>query len=273
MKFARVELDNAGIVYAIEQEDGSLVRATGDPFGEGLVPSTEPVMPSRWLPPVAPTAILCIGRNYAEHAAESGASLPDYPVLFMKNPAAATGHEEPIILPDVCEDEVDYEGELAVVLGKPARDVPKEAALDYVLGYTVAHDVSARIWQSEKGGSQWCRAKSFDTFAPLGPVLVTADELHDPSGLALRTSHNGREVQSSDTSKMIFDVPTLISFLSQATTLLPGTVILSGTPEGVGWSREPRLTLMPGDTVSIRIEGIGTLTNPVKAAWPKSEGS
>jgi 2-keto-4-pentenoate hydratase/2-oxohepta-3-ene-1,7-dioic acid hydratase in catechol pathway len=181
----------------------------------------------------------------------------------MKNPNAAVGHEEAIRLPKVCEDEVDFEGELVAVIGKAARDVPKERALEYVAGYTIGHDVSARVWQEKKGGSQWCRGKSFDTFAPLGPVLATTDEIDDPSRLTIITRHNGKEVQRGNTSDMIFDVATLVSFLSQDTTLLPGTVIMTGTPEGIGWARSPKLTLRPGDVVTIEIEGIGRLSNPV----------
>jgi 2-keto-4-pentenoate hydratase/2-oxohepta-3-ene-1,7-dioic acid hydratase in catechol pathway len=144
--------------------------------------------------------------------------------------------------------------------------VPKEEALDYVMGYTAANDVSARIWQAKLGGSQWNRAKGFDTFAPMGPVLVTPDEIPNPNALAIRSELNGREMQSSSTADMIFDVPTLISFLSEDTTLLPGTVILTGTPEGIGWVRDPKVLLQPGDTITIEIEGIGKLTNPVAAA-------
>lgn len=263
MKIARIEMNDGVVTWAVEQPDGRLLRADGDPITGNLIATDEIVKPKRWLPPVVPLAILCIGRNYAAHAAEGGVPPPDYPILFMKNPNAAIGHEEPIRLPKVCEDEVDFEGELVVVIGKPARDVPKEKALDCVLGYTIGHDVSARIWQEKKGGSQWCRGKSFDTFAPMGPVLVTPDEIRDPSRLTLVTKRNGMEVQHGKTSNMIFDVATLISFLSQDTTLLPRTVIMTGTPEGIGWARTPKLTLRPGDLVTVEIEGIGCLSNPV----------
>lgn len=266
MRIARVELEDGAVTWVAQGEHRWLFRADGDPLLGDLTVTDEVVEPERWLAPVEPRAILCIGRNYAEHAAEGGAPPPDYPILFMKNPSAATGHLAPVRLPKVCEDEVDFEGELVVVIGAPARDVSKEDALSYVLGYTIGHDVSARIWQTTKGGSQWCRGKGFDTFAPMGPVLVTSDEIPDPSALSIRTILNGNEVQSSHTSKMIFDVPTLISFLSQDTTLLPGTVIMSGTPEGVGWARDPKLTLKPGDVVDIEIERIGRLSNPVVAA-------
>lgn len=266
MKIARIQLADGTITLAVQDEEGRLFRALGDPFSRTVEYTDEVLQPVRWLPPVEPRLIMCIGRNYAEHAAESGAPLPEYPVLFMKNLSAATGHGEPIRIPKVCGDEVDYEAELAVVLKKDARDVSRDMALHYVLGYTAANDVSARIWQSEKGGSQWNRGKGFDTFAPLGPVLVTTDEIPNPQELDIRTTLNDREVQHSNTRHMIFDVATLVSFLSQDTTLLAGTVILTGTPEGIGWAREPKLLMQPGDTVSIEIERIGRLTNPVVAA-------
>ncbi len=265
MRLARVELGDGRTTSAVQCERG-LVRADGDVLTGDVTVTDEIVTPARWLPPVVPAAILCIGRNYAEHAAEGGAPPPEYPIVFMKNPFAATGHENPICIPRVCDDEVDYEGELVVVMGRPAYNVPREKALEYVLGYTVGNDVSARLWQTEKGGSQWCRGKGFDTFAPLGPVMVTADEIPDPSNLTIRTTLDGEQVQNSDTSKMIFDVPALISFLSQDTTLQPGTIIMTGTPEGVGWARQPRLTLKPGDEVTIEIGDIGRLTNRVVSA-------
>jgi 2-keto-4-pentenoate hydratase/2-oxohepta-3-ene-1,7-dioic acid hydratase in catechol pathway len=263
MKIARVMLKDGQIAWASQQPDGSLLRIMGDPlFGQSKI-TDEKIEAASWLPPLQPRVIMCLGRNYAEHAAEGGSPPPEYPILFMKNPNAATGHMQPVRIPSVCEDEVDYEGELAVVIGREALDVPREKALDYVLGYCCADDISARIWQEKKGGSQWCRGKGFDTFAPLGPVLVTADELPNPSGLNIRTTLNGKEVQNSNTSKMIFDVPTSIAFLSQGTTLLPGTVIFTGTPQGVGWARTPKLTLKNGDTVAVEIEKVGKLTNPV----------
>ena len=160
--------------------------------------------------------------------------------------------------------EVDYEVELAVVIGKTAKDVTAAEALGYVLGYTVANDVSARRWQGARGSGQWVRGKSFDTFCPLGPELVTADELVDPQNLRLTCVLNGQVMQDANTSDMIFPVTELISFLSTGTTLLPGTVILTGTPSGVGYTRKPPVFLMPGDTVDMTVEGIGTLSNPVE---------
>ena len=263
MKLARVQLSCGTVTYAAQQPDGTLLRIEGDFLSGDYSVTDEAITPAHWLPPIEPKALFCIGRNYAAHAAEGGSAPPAHPILFMKNLSAATGHLEPIRLPQVCEDEVDYEGELVVVLKKAALNVPKEEALDYVLGYTIAHDVSARIWQDKKGGSQWCRGKSFDTFAPLGPVLVTPDEIPNPSGLNVKTTLNGQVVQNGNTADFIFDVPTLISFLSQDTTLLPGTFILTGTPEGVGWARTPKLTLRPGSKATIEIDKIGSLENPV----------
>jgi len=157
----------------------------------------------------------------------------------------------------------DYECELAVIIGRTCKNVARERALDYVLGYTCANDVSARDWQIKWGGSQWCRGKTFDTFCPLGPCLVTSDEIPNPNSLAIKTILNGQAMQDWNTNDMIFDVPTLIEFLSGSTTLLPGTVILTGTPHGVGAARTPQVFLKAGDTVTIEIERIGALTNPV----------
>lgn len=262
MRFARVITQEHQTTYVIEK-DGQLLRATGDPFQGTLTPTGDVVTPNAWLAPVEPKVLMCIGRNYAAHAAEGGSPPPDYPILFMKNLAAATGHLQPVVLPSICEDEVDYEGELAVIIGKPAKNVSKADALNHVLAYSAANDISARIWQAEKGGSQWCRGKGFDTFAPIGPFAVTADDIPDPQTLDIKTMLNGEEVQHSNTKHMIFDVATLIAFLSEGTTLLPGTVILTGTPEGVGWARNPKVTLKAGDTCTVTIEKIGTLENPI----------
>ena len=160
---------------------------------------------------------------------------------------------------------MDYEGELAVVIGKPARDVSEKEALNYVLGYTVSNDISARRWQIQGGGGQWCRGKGFDTFCPLGPSLLTPDELGDPQKLHIQTRLNGEVMQDSNTSHMIHSVASLIAFLSQDTTLLPGTVILTGTPSGVGSARDPRIFLKDGDIIEVEIEKIGVLRNPVVA--------
>ena len=190
--------------------------------------------------------------------------MPEYPILFVKGLNTLQNPGDPILLPRYMRsDEVDYECELAVVIGKPCKNVSPENALEYVLGYTCANDVSARDWQIKRGGGQWCRGKFFDTFCPLGPCLVTTETIPDPNTLGIRTRLNGVTVQDWNTNDMIFPVPELISFLSGSSTLLPGTVILTGTPHGVGMARTPPLWLKPGDIVTIEIDQIGTLTNPV----------
>jgi 2-keto-4-pentenoate hydratase/2-oxohepta-3-ene-1,7-dioic acid hydratase in catechol pathway len=263
MKIIRYEGKDGTIGWAAQTADGGALKIAGDLYGEwGL--SEERADVARLLAPVAPTAFLCIGLNYRRHAAEGGAPIPEFPVLFMKNPGAVQDPGGPIVLPRALRsNEVDYEAELAVVIGKTCKNVPASEALEYVLGYTCANDVSARDWQKQWGGGQWCRGKTFDTFAPLGPCLVTTDEITDPNALPLRCTVNGEVLQDWNTNDMIFDIPTLIAFLSGSTTLLPGTVILTGTPHGVGMARTPPRWLRAGDTVSIEIEGIGILTNPV----------
>jgi len=186
--------------------------------------------------------------------------------VFFKAVSALQNPDAPIELPTrLASNEVDYEVELAVVIGKACKNVTREKALDYVLGYTVANDVSARDWQIRLGGGQWSRGKTFDTFCPLGPCIVTLDEFDDPNALPLRTRLNGETVQNSNTSDLIFDVASVVAFLSGSTTLLPGTVILTGTPEGVGMAASPPRWLRPGDVVECEIDGIGTLRNPVVA--------
>jgi len=220
------------------------------------------------LAPIEPRNIICIGANYAAHAAEAGRDVPERPLIFMK-PVSALNHPGmPIRIPKVCDPagETDYECELAVVIGREGRDIPEEHALNHVLGYTCANDVSARKWQKTGSGGQWVRGKGFDTFCPLGPVLVTPDEIPDPQILNISTTINGETLQAANTKDMIFNVAFLISFLSQDTTLLPGTVILTGTCEGVGAARDPQRWLVPGDEVTVEIQGIGKLTNPVVAA-------
>ncbi|MCG6967227.1 MAG: fumarylacetoacetate hydrolase family protein [Chromatiaceae bacterium] len=268
MRVARC-LDQNGLSHWVEPLSADRARLyEGDsPFG-GLRPGEREIDVRRWLAPVLPTDIYGVGLNYRAHAAETGADLPDNPVLFMKPSTAVTDPDSPILLPAACEHgpEVDYEAELAVIIGKTARNVAVEDALDFVLGYTCANDVSARRWQKRGGGGQWVRGKSFDTFCPLGPVLVTADEIPDPQGLGIRSVLNGRTMQSSSTADMIFTVAELVAFISRDTTLLPGTAILTGTPEGVGFARTPPVFLSDGDTIEISIDRIGTLNNPVRDA-------
>jgi 2-keto-4-pentenoate hydratase/2-oxohepta-3-ene-1,7-dioic acid hydratase in catechol pathway len=263
MKFMRYRDAQGRIHFAHEMTGGIAHRIEGDPFGAFAITQERAQIAAR-LAPLAPTQIMGIGLNYRQHAEETKAKIPDYPILFHKNVAAVADPDQPILIPThLPSAEVDYEGELAVVIGKPCRNVSRERALDYVLGYTCANDVSARDWQKVKGGGQWCRGKSFDTFAPLGPCLVTAEEIPNPNALRISTTLNGEIVQESTTADMIFDVPCLIEFLSGSTTLPPGTVILTGTPSGVGMARQPPRWLQPGDVVTVEIEGIGALTNKV----------
>jgi acylpyruvate hydrolase len=207
-----------------------------------------------------PQKIICIGVNYADHAAETGQAPPPYPTVFAKfaNTLAASG--DPIVLPSA-STMPDYEGELAVVIGRPGRRITEQDALDHVAGYTAFNDVSARDFQGHT--SQWTMGKSPDTFGPLGLALVTADEIPDPQKLELRTTVNGEVLQQASTADMIFTVRQLIAYLSQTMTLLPGDVIATGTPSGIGAARTPPRFLRPGDTVVISIDGVTELTNPV----------
>jgi 2-keto-4-pentenoate hydratase/2-oxohepta-3-ene-1,7-dioic acid hydratase in catechol pathway len=263
MKIVRYRDAQGAIHYGVEGNSGIVRRIEGDIFGS-FQQTTEPVNVFTRLAPVVPSAIFCIGLNYREHAKESGAKIPEYPILFFKGPNALQNPGDPIQIPThLASHEVDYEAELAVVIGKPCKNVSKANALDYVFGYTCANDVSARDWQIKFGGGQWCRGKTFDTFCPLGPCLVTRDEIANPNDLRMRCTVSGEVLQDINTSDMIFDVPALIEFLSGSTTLPPGTVILTGTPQGVGMGRDPKRWLHAGDTVTVEIEKIGSLTNPV----------
>lgn len=265
MKIVRYQDRLGGIHHALLHPDGRLERLVGELFGD-LVPTGETADVERILAPLEPRAILCIGLNYRRHAAETGAAIPTYPVLFMKSPGAVQHAEAPIALPTtVASHQVDYEGELAVVIGRTCRNVPRSEALEVVLGYTCANDVSARDWQKQQrlGGGQWCRGKSFDSFAPLGPCLVTTAAIPDPQALTLQTRLNGEIVQAASTADMIFPVAEIIEFLSASTTLLAGTVILTGTPSGVGMAADPPRWLRSGDTVEVEIDAIGVLRNPV----------
>ncbi len=263
MKIIRFQSADGSVGFAKKNADGSAHRLRGGLF-TGFEETGEIVEPVKILAPLDPVALLCIGLNYRQHAAETNAPLPEWPVLFMKSIGSLQHPGDPIVLPRWMRSaKVDFECELAVVIGRAAKNVPRERALAHVLGYTCANDVSARDWQKEGGGSQWCRGKSFDTFCPLGPCLVTPDEIPDPSALRIRTTVSGEVMQESGTSDMIFDVPALIEFLSGSTTLLPGTVILTGTPHGVGMARKPPRFLRAGDRVAVDIPEIGVLENPV----------
>ncbi len=209
----------------------------------------------KFLPPVRPTKLVCIGVNYRDHAKEFGKEVPSEPIIFMKPESAVIGDSDPILLPPLPPnlDRVDYEGELAVVMGRKCRDVSQDEAEDFILGYTCFNDVTARDLQIKDG--QWTRGKSFDTFAPLGPYVVLARQLN-PDNLKIETFLNGNMVQSSNTSNMTFNAFKLVEFISSIMTLKRGDVIATGTPSGVG-------ALKPGDVVEVRIEGIGSLRNPV----------
>ncbi len=220
--------------------------------------------------PLPIRCIIGIGRNYAEHAKEQGAEVPDHPLVFFKNPACAALSGEEIRIPAICQqqEQVDYEGELAVVIGRACRDVSELSAglyhEGYILGYCVANDVSARWWQKEGSGGQFCRGKSFDTFCPLGPRITPSTEVLNVQSLRLETRLNGDVVQSESTAEMLFPVHALVAELSRGMTLLPGTVILTGTPAGVGMSRKPPRFLKKGDVVEVSIEGLGSIRNTVR---------
>jgi 2-keto-4-pentenoate hydratase/2-oxohepta-3-ene-1,7-dioic acid hydratase in catechol pathway len=217
----------------------------------------------RLLAPVPdPPKIVCLGLNYRDHAAEGGAPIPKDPVLFSKYATALIGDGEAIVLPPVSK-EVDYEAELVIVVGKRGRPADDRAALEYVAGYTVGHDVSARDWQLRKDQKQWMVGKTFDTFAPCGPWLVTADEVPDPHALGIRLRLNGQTMQESNTRQMIFRAGTILAYLAQVFTLEPGDLVFTGTPSGVGFARKPPVFLKAGDVVEVEIDGLGVLSNPV----------
>jgi 2-keto-4-pentenoate hydratase/2-oxohepta-3-ene-1,7-dioic acid hydratase in catechol pathway len=222
-----------------------------------------PVGSVKLLPPVPdPQKIVCLGLNYSDHAKETNAKLPQDPILFSKYATALIGPEEPIVLPPI-SNEVDFEAELVIVIGRRGRHLTPEAAMRHVAGYTIGHDVSARDWQLKKDGKQWMVGKTFDTFAPCGPNLVTADEVPDPHALPIRLLLNGQVMQDSNTRQMIFGVGQIVSHLSKIFTIEPGDLVYTGTPPGVGVARKPPVFLKAGDVVEIVIEGLGTLRNPV----------
>jgi 2-keto-4-pentenoate hydratase/2-oxohepta-3-ene-1,7-dioic acid hydratase in catechol pathway len=215
------------------------------------------------LPIERPQKIICVGLNYRDHAEEQGVATPEKPILFAKWPNTLIGPDEPIVLPTASQ-QVDYEAELGVVIGSRVRDVSVENALEAVGGYVCVNDVSARDLQFADG--QWTRGKSPDTFCPVGPQVVPAAEIPDPQTLAIRAILNGQVMQDSSTGNMIFGVAEIVSFISQVITLEPGDLIATGTPAGVGVFRKPQVFLKPGDEITIEIERIGALTNPVRAA-------
>ena len=254
-------LDESGkIVTAADHGDGS-AEALGGAFPD-FTRTGETVQVGRLLAPLVPTDLLCIGLNYRAHAAETGSTPPANPMLFIKGGNALAGSGDAISLPGN-SSKVDYEAELVVVIGRDARHVPPERAMDHVFGYSVANDVSARDWQKDPSlnGGQFARGKSFDGFCPFGPAIVTADEVPDPDALDISLRLNGQIMQQSNTRDMIFDVRSIIASLSETMTVRAGSIILTGTPEGVGVARKPPVFLKDGDRVVVEIERVGTLLN------------
>ena len=244
--------------------EGELVsELQGNIFGDWQRSGkTLPLTELKLLAPVMPTTIFCIGKNYRAHAAEFGTAAPAQPIVFLKAPNSLNPPYAPIVLPKPEQSmQIDYEAELAIVIGKGGKNIPETEALKHVFGYTCANDVTARDWQKQDG--QWARAKSLDGFCPLGPYIET--EL-DTADLKIEGRLNGVRVQSARTSELLFNVPFLVHYVSQAITLSPGSIILSGTPAGCGMARKPPLWLQPGDSFEVDIEGIGILVNPVQAA-------
>ena len=259
MKLIRYQR-NGKVFYGVLEGDKIHVLE-GDVFGEFWVGT--PVARREevaLLAPVVPPNIIGIGLNYKKHAEESGMGFPSKPVIFLKATSSLIGPEDSIILPDVAPDEVDYEAEMVIVIGKKAKDLEIDEVGNYILGYTCGNDVSARDCQLRLD-SQWARGKSFDTFCPLGPCIET--DLSDPDHCRIGSKLNGQIMQDSNTADLIFGVKELVSYCSKNFTLLPGTVIMTGTPGGVGFARKPPIFLKRGDTIEIEIEGIGTLSNKV----------
>lgn len=279
MRIARIET-SAGATYLARLDNDEAVPLVAQPHGPGrdavrealaanedlgaLRPLADPIPlhACRLLAPLtAPEKVFAIGLNYVDHARESGLEPPSSPVAFVKTTNSIIGPEDAIRYDKQTSEQVDYEVELAVVIGRRARGVAVHEALEHVLGYTVCNDVSARDAQFADG--QWVRAKSFDTFCPLGPWIVTRDDIPDPQDLALRCRVNGRLLQDGSTSNMIFGVAEIVSYLSQTMTLEPGDVIATGTPYGVGFARTPPVFLLHGDVVEVEIDHVGALRNPV----------
>jgi 2-keto-4-pentenoate hydratase/2-oxohepta-3-ene-1,7-dioic acid hydratase in catechol pathway len=242
-------------------EAGPSALAAVAKLGANPTSVTYPVAGARLHAPVLdPHKILCIGLNYRDHAIEGGKAIPVEPVVFGKFHGALIGPGQPIVLPKVSH-KVDYEAELVVVIGKRGRHISEERAFEHVAGYTCGHDVSARDWQFRGEEKQWIIGKTFDTFAPTGPELVTRDEAPDPHNLPIRLRLNRQMMQNSNTKEFIFSVPKLLAYLSQVVTLEPGDLIFTGTPPGVGAARKPPVWLKPGDIAEVEIDGIGLLRN------------
>lgn len=262
MKIIRYRDDRGNVHWGDWISERSAQRIIGDVLGDfRIAPERDAI--SILLSPIDPPNVYAIGRNYREHAQEMNAKeLPSEPLIFLKATTSIIGPEDDIVIPRAAPNEIDFEAELAVVIARQARNISEENALEYVLGYTCANDVSARDCQ--RINKQWARAKSFDTFCPLGPAIIPRSELN-PDSLGIRSILNGRMMQESNTSEMLFSVRHLISYLSHQFTLPPGTLILTGTPAGVGAARTPPVFLQVGDEIAIEIDGIGRLKNKVKS--------
>lgn len=278
MKLATFLLDGQQRVGLVSDEGvRALPQAAGNDVGalidarldaaqwRGLVAQASPVpdiAALTWLPPVVrPPKILCVGLNYADHTKESPYEQPDYPTLFLRVATSMIGHDGAIVRP-LASDSLDYEGELAVVIGKGGKHISREDALSHVFGYSIFNDGSVREYQFKS--PQWTVGKNFDATGGFGPYVVTADELPPgAAGLQLETRLNGKVVQSASTSDMLYDVASLITIISEAITLEPGDVIVAGTPSGIGWARDPKLLMRHGDVCEVSIERIGTLSNPI----------
>jgi 2-keto-4-pentenoate hydratase/2-oxohepta-3-ene-1,7-dioic acid hydratase in catechol pathway len=259
MRFCRFKTKDQAVRFGIVEND-SISPIDASPLekwkkADSSVPLTEATL----LAPIVPPNLIAIGRNYLEHAKEGNDDAPKAPIVFLKSTTAITDPGAAIVLPEMAPEQVDYEAELAVIIGRTAKNISEADALKYVFGCTCANDVSARDCQ--RNDPQWARGKSFDTFAPLGPWIETDLK---PNDAAISLKLNGKVMQSANTSQMIFNVPYLISYLSRCMTLLPGTVILTGTPAGCGFAHKPPAWLRPGDDVVVEIEGIGALRNVVR---------
>ena len=273
MRFASCA--HGGRTFAAALLDGAAVPLAGIPELGAQTPSSvlaEPPLDRARAVPLAevtlrpvvprPSKIVCVGLNYLNHVGETGREIPEYPVLFTKFAETLVGPRDPIVLPPE-SSRVDYEGELAVVIGRPGRRITADAALAHVAGYTIANDVTMRDFQYET--HQWLQGKAWEACTPVGPWLVTPDETGDPSTLDIALTLNGTVMQQANTSQLMFDIPVLISRISEFVTLVPGDLILTGTPGGVGFQRDPQVFLAPGDRVRVEIRGIGALDNAVVA--------
>jgi 2-keto-4-pentenoate hydratase/2-oxohepta-3-ene-1,7-dioic acid hydratase in catechol pathway len=231
------------------------------------LPRGQPLPPTiKLLPPIPnPRKIICVGKNYAEHARETGAAPPAEPVFFCKFPTTLVGHGQPIILPTE-SNQIDYEAELVAIIGRGGRAINRDNALEHVAAYCCGNDITARDWQRDKPGGQWLLGKSFDTFAPIGPALTTADEIVDPQKLDIQMRLNGRVMQQANTSEMLYSIAELIAYVSRVCTLEPGDLLFTGTPAGVGFARQPPVFLKDGDFLEVEIESLGILENMVMSS-------